>query len=70
MKINGYKLDIVCANVLPDRTYGDIYDEVEQCVQEHPEEEIRFGYYLNKENADTPDWFDSIDDAIAWASQN
>lgn len=70
MIINGYKLEIVCANVTTNGSYGDIYTHLQECIAEHPNEEIRFGFYLDKSGKYTPDWFDTIDDAVAWASQN
>ena len=41
MKINGYIVEIVCANYdKENKCYGDIYEEVEECLQEHPNDEI------------------------------
>ena len=67
MKINGYELMVVCANLDKDiNCYGDIYDCVEDCLNEHPGDEIIYGYHLVGEK-ETPDWFGTIEEAIAWA---
>lgn len=68
MKINGYELIVVCANYDKEvNGYGDIYDCVEKCLEEHPDDEVMYGYYLEGDT-ETPDWFDTIEEAIAWAS--
>ena len=73
MKINGYELVVVCANhdKITD-TYGDIYDCVEDCKKDHPDDEIELGYYLksNNEDIETPDWFDDIWEAFDWANSH
>ena len=48
MLINGYKLSVVCANDCGDGIYGDIYTEVEECLREHPNTEILYGFHLEK----------------------
>lgn len=36
MKINGYFVNVVCANYDKEiRGYGDIYEEVEECLEHH-----------------------------------
>ena len=71
MKINGYVVDIVCANYDKEKEcYGDIYEEVEQCLQEHPNDEVIYGFYLRNDGVETPDWFFTIDEAIYWASND
>ena len=71
MKINGYELTVICANYDKNtKCYGDIYDCVEDCIEAHPDDEIIYGYHLNhlKDNVETPDWFNTIEEAINWAS--
>ena len=71
MKINGYELIVVCANYDKEvGGYGDIYDCVEKCLEEHPDDEIIYGFYLRKDGVETPDWFFTIDEAIYWASND
>lgn len=68
MLINGYKLSVVCANDSGNGIYGDIYTEVEECLREHPNTEILYGFHLEKDGVETPDWFDTAEEAVAWAS--
>lgn len=71
MKINGFDLVVVCANYDKEvGGYGDIYDCVEKCIEEHPDDDIVYGYYLKSGDTEieTPDWFDTIEDAVSWAS--
>ena len=71
MKINVYSIDVVCANYDGEiRGYGDIYDEVEECLKHHPEDEVIFGFHLKKEGVETPDWFDTVEEAVQWASND
>lgn len=71
MKINGYSIDVVCANYdVEIKGYGDIYDEVEECLKHHPEDEVIFGFHLKKECVETPDWFDTVEEAVQWASND
>ena len=71
MKINGYIIEIVCANYdKENKYYGDIYEEVEECLKEHPNDEIIYGFHLRKDGVETPDWFFAMDEAIYWASNN
>lgn len=71
MKINDYELTVVCANMDGSTgMYGDIYDCVEECLKEHPDDEVIYGYHLSKEGVDTPDWFDTIEEAVHWASND
>ena len=50
MKINGYFVNVVCANYDKEiRGYGDIYEEVEECLEHHPDDEVIFGFHLKKE---------------------
>ena len=71
MKINGYIIEIVCANYdKENKCYGDIYEEVEQCLQEHPNDEVIYGFHLRKDGVETPDQFFTIDEAIYWASND
>lgn len=67
MLINGYKMEIVCANFdTKINCYGDIYNNVEDCIRDHPSDKILFGYHLTGKT-ETPDWFDSLSDAVNWA---
>ena len=71
MMINGYKIDVVCANYDKElKGYGDIYTEVEECLAEHPDDEVVFGFHLSKEGVETPDWFENIEESVSWASQD
>ena len=65
MKINGYDIEIVCANN-EDGAYGDIYDDTDECRKDHPNEEIMYGYCCYPEKGDMPalDWFWTLEDAI------
>lgn len=78
MKVNGYEINVMCANAYlcsetagspesDEFTYGDIYDTYEDCVEDHPDEDVLYGYYLKKERVETPDWFNSIEEAVNWA---
>ncbi len=75
MEYKGYKIDVVCANN-EDGIYGDIYGSVEDCQAEHPGEKILFGYYADpadqkyEYDTETPDWFDSLAEAMAWIDEN
>lgn len=70
MKINGYELKVVCANKDKNTgTYGDIYDSMDQCLSEHPEDDVLIGYYLSGEK-ETPDWFNTLDDVLIWLIDN
>lgn len=66
MKIYGYDLNVVCTNVW-EGTYGDIYDDIEECLNEHPDSNVIYGFHLNHNNIETPDWFDTVKDAFDWA---
>lgn len=75
MKIGNYNIVIVCANELEEGLYGDIYTDLEECVANHPKDNIIFGYYCSslnesEETAESPDWFYSLDEAIDWANEN
>ena len=65
MKINGYEIEIVCANN-EDGIYGDIYDDVSECKKDPPNEEIMYGYCCYPEDDSRPalDWFWTLEDAI------
>ncbi len=68
MQIGNYVLTVVCANY--DKKvggYGDIYNSVETCLEEHPNDEVIFGYYL--EGGEDIGWFDSVEDAVSWANE-
>ncbi len=68
MQINGYDLRIVCANWDKEvDTYGGIYESLEECKKDHPDDEVFFGYYLHKDGEDTPDIFMTLDQAIVYA---
>ena len=70
MKINDFELKVVCANY--DNNiggYGDIYTCVEDCLNDHPDDRVIYGFVLVRDDVDnTPDWFDTIEEAIRWAS--
>lgn len=68
MKIGKYTLSVVCANKTYDGMYGDIYSSVEECIKEHPFDDVLYGYYLECEGEETPDWFDTLEEAVAYAS--
>ena len=70
MKINGYELMVVCANYDKDVDgYGDVYDDFHKCLYAHPNSEIIYGYGLKSPNGEeTPDWFNTIEEAIDWAN--
>ena len=65
MEINGYDIEIVCANN-EDGVYGDIYDDAEECKKDHPNEEIMYGYCCYPKDSEKPalDWFWTLEDAI------
>lgn len=78
MIVNGYEIKILCANKWcsketvghPEKNeyvYGDIYDVYEDCVSEHPDEDVMYGYFVDEGKDTTPDWFDDIEEAIAYA---
>ncbi len=68
MIVNGYRIDAVCANFDEETGgYGDIYTDMEQCRKEHPKDRVIVGYYAEKEGEETPDWFETIGDAIVYA---
>lgn len=62
----------VCANILPDDLYGDIYENIEECVKEHPNEKIVVGYCLVPDDSRivSPDWFWHMKSAIDYAMRN
>lgn len=71
MKINGYEVDIVCANYDPRiGGYGDIYDELDECLKDHPECKIMWGFHIRDDSMPTPDWFPTIEDVIHWISNH
>ena len=70
MTYKGFTIVIVCANK-EDGIYGDIYTSLDECRFEHPGNEILFGFYVSVDvnehpNVDAPDWFYTLEDAIAW----
>ena len=69
MKIGKFEIIIVCANFDKEiGGYGDIYDSLYDCIEEHPDDEVIFGYCIlcEDDNIETPDWFDTIEEAISW----
>lgn len=70
MTVNGLEITLVCANL--DKTtnsYGDIYTSVDTCCKEHPDDDVIYGFCVISE-ADAPDWFDTIAEAVAWICKN
>lgn len=68
MKIKGFDLQVVCANFDEETgAYGDIYTSVDECIRNHPNSKILFGYNLVKTGVETPDWFSTVQYAIDWA---
>lgn len=69
LKVNEkYSICILCANLF-DEVYGDIYDSIEECLKEHPETEVIYGYGIfdneMKRVADwSDDWYGSIAEAM------
>lgn len=73
MLVNGCKIIDVYANYDENlKTYGDIYLTHQEAAMEHPGEKILHGFYV-KPPADyegyVPDWFDSYEDAYAYAAE-
>ena len=79
MTINGYELKVVCANAFffheaenPEDnvyTFGDIYNRYEDVVEEHPEEKILYGFCLEG-TTESPDWFNTVEEAVHWALEH
>lgn len=69
LKVNEkYSICLLCANIL-EGNYGDIYQSVEECLSEHPESEVMYGYgIIDNETgyiADwADDWYNTIEEAI------
>ncbi len=59
--VYGISIIPVYANALEDDIYGDIYTSYEECKAEHPDQEVKYGYCVDID--DSPDFFDTIDDA-------
>ena len=59
--------------ISPDSKYvinGRIYTDLDQCLADHPGEDIAFGYCLDgvpDTVADLPDWFDTMEEVTAFA---
>lgn len=73
MKINGWTIQVVCANVEDSKSvYDNIYDNIEECYREHPESNIVIGFYLKPEDdrIASPDWFWNIESAVTYANSN
>lgn len=74
MRVRNFNIKPVCANKIEDGLYGDIYDCIEDCEKEHPNENIIFGFYAERTNnllgEETPDWFYSIEEAVEWCKEN
>lgn len=73
MKINGWEIEVVCANVKDDMSiYEDIYSSIEECHTEHSENNIVIGFYLKPEDdrISSPDWFWDIDSVVKYANSN
>lgn len=73
MKINGWEIEVVCANTEDNKSiYEDIYDNVEECYTEHSKDNIVVGFYLKPEDdrIPSPDWFWNIESAIEYANSN
>lgn len=69
MRIQNFEIDVVCANYDKNiKGYGDIYTDIDECEKEHPNDKVIFGFHLRDINnvIETPDWFDSVNDAVAW----
>lgn len=72
MLIGNFKIHIVCANEIEPNLYGDIYDEVADCRNQHPTENIMYGFYAERifaetpDAEETPDWFYNLYEAIDW----
>ncbi len=72
MDYKGYEINLVCANNVShddgsSPVYGDIYDNYYECVEEHPDDEVIYGFFVDDDEA--PDWFDDIEDAIDWIDE-
>lgn len=75
MKYKGYEIAVACANNIShddgsSPVYGDIYENYPECIRDHPDDEVMFGFII-KNKADThwcvvPDWFNELDDLIRW----
>lgn len=73
MVVGNFKIIIVCANEIEDGLYGDIYKKVEDCRNDHPTENIIYGFYcericaISPDCEETPDWFNHLTEAVDWA---
>ena len=83
MIYKGFEITVVCANNESHDdgsapVYGDIYDNYNECLADHPDDEIIFGFFIQDWEgdrvkllsiADAPDWFYRIEDAIEWLDE-
>lgn len=71
MRIGKFNIISVCSNY-DERynTYGNIYENLDECRENHPNSEVIFGYYLkcDEKDVEVPDWFDTLKEAIDWAN--
>lgn len=68
---NGYKIQTVYANKLPDGKYGDIYDFLSDVEKEHPGSEVMKGYCVIDEALGlVPDGCNDWNDTIAAAIED
>lgn len=72
---NGYMIQTVFANRLPDGMYGDVYDSEEATLRDHPNARIMFGYcVVHVGDGMIPDgcndWNDTVEEAIADYEEN
>ena len=67
MYYKDYEIILVCAN-FKNGIYEDIYISYDECRAEHPNDTIKFGYFVRspKDYEDVPDWFNEVEEAIHW----
>lgn len=72
MTYKGFEITTACANNVSHDDgsapiYGDIYDDYNEYLSDHPDDEVIFGFFINV--YDAPDWFYTINDAMEWVDK-